>query len=724
MGTKLGDLTVSLEANMAKFSRDMEQAASQTEKTMGKIQGAANMVTSALGLIGVGISFAAIVGQADNAIDALANLDDMAQKTGASVDLLSRLGKVADMTGADFGKVDVELIKLAKNMETADEKGSKFARAMNAIGLSTKGIKDQDPAQVFIDISKKLQDYADGGGKAVLMQDLISKSAAEMLPYMNDVAESVDKFKGVTAEAAAAASRYQDGLGLVRIKYTELTTSIVTAALPAAADFVGALGDLIEGADGVKGVDVAAWADDVAIGLARVVDVAMLLPRLFSAIAGSAKVVYADIETFSTISENVNPVFAAKKLLDGENLTDNINKALADRKAVITKANAQYDELFNAPVDRMEAALMKRIAARNTGGASGDWGREKEKLKYAGGDDAPDKAAAKAAKEAQESAALLARLKEQEGALGLTGAALLSYKLESMNVSEAYKVQARALQTTIDTYNAEEEALKKGAEAKKKLDADMARAAVQNKANVDQISVGLMSEVAREENAHQLRLNDLQIFHDTKLENVMQANALMEAENLRHEQTKAAMQLQFGQQVVGMAGDSASQLYGILQSAGMEQTALGRALFIANKAIAVAEIIMNTEVAAAKALALGPIVGPPMAMAVRVMGYAAAGVVIGTTIASAEGGYDIPAGSNPVTQLHEKEMVLPRAQADVIRGLATNGTGAGKGVSINYSPTINIDGTTDMARNRQMVRDAVEQGNADLVDRLQRAGRI
>lgn len=53
------------------------------------------------------------------------------------------------------------------------------------------------------------------------------------------------------------------------------------------------------------------------------------------------------------------------------------------------------------------------------------------------------------------------------------------------------------------------------------------------------------------------------------------------------------------------------------------------------------------------------------------MSAAAMGFMAG---ASAEKGYDIPAGVNPVTQLHQKEMVLPAAQANVIRDLA-NGRG-------------------------------------------------
>ena len=42
---------------------------------------------------------------------------------------------------------------------------------------------------------------------------------------------------------------------------------------------------------------------------------------------------------------------------------------------------------------------------------------------------------------------------------------------------------------------------------------------------------------------------------------------------------------------------------------------------------------------------------------------------------SAEGGFDVPAGMNPVTQLHQSEMVLPAEHADTIRGLKNQSGG-------------------------------------------------
>ncbi len=65
-----------------------------------------------------------------------------------------------------------------------------------------------------------------------------------------------------------------------------------------------------------------------------------------------------------------------------------------------------------------------------------------------------------------------------------------------------------------------------------------------------------------------------------------------------------------------------------------------------------------------------PIVGPILAPAAAVAAFTA---VMAYDVFSAEGGFDIPAGLNPMTQLHEREMVLPASIAEPLRsGLAGN----------------------------------------------------
>lgn len=97
-------------------------------------------------------------------------------------------------------------------------------------------------------------------------------------------------------------------------------------------------------------------------------------------------------------------------------------------------------------------------------------------------------------------------------------------------------------------------------------------------------------------------------------------------------------------------------------------------------ATAVKNIMTNAWAAMAaawQAMVGIPYVGPVLAVAAAAAAFAGVSALAGK-VASAEGGYDIPAGVNPMTQLHEKEMVLPAKHADVIRSIAdTGGTVAG-----------------------------------------------
>lgn len=76
-----------------------------------------------------------------------------------------------------------------------------------------------------------------------------------------------------------------------------------------------------------------------------------------------------------------------------------------------------------------------------------------------------------------------------------------------------------------------------------------------------------------------------------------------------------------------------------IESALSEGTAARKAAFVAAKGMAVAEAIMNAELASSKALAsLPPPANIPMAAAIKALGYINAGVIAGQTVASFEGG--------------------------------------------------------------------------------------
>jgi len=130
------------------------------------------------------------------------------------------------------------------------------------------------------------------------------------------------------------------------------------------------------------------------------------------------------------------------------------------------------------------------------------------------------------------------------------------------------------------------------------------------------------------------------------------------------------------------------------------QTATSAAVTGIKKTETTENVGMNAIQAAAeafKAMAGIPYVGPILAVGAAAAAMAAVyGLMSGmgggggsstttttTRIPSAAGGWDIPAGINPLTQLHENEMVLPAEHAQTIREMAGQSGGDNSTIIIN-----------------------------------------
>ena len=135
-------------------------------------------------------------------------------------------------------------------------------------------------------------------------------------------------------------------------------------------------------------------------------------------------------------------------------------------------------------------------------------------------------------------------------------------------------------------------------------------------------------------------------------------------------------------------------IFGAKQS--MEQA--GAAATVATKTAETSAVVGANATQAASGAAASqaaiPITGPALAAAAMgamfalVMGLVGGGggsktSTTTTRIPSAAGGWDIPAGINPLTQLHENEMVLPAEHAQTIREMAGQSGGDNSTIIIN-----------------------------------------
>lgn len=137
---------------------------------------------------------------------------------------------------------------------------------------------------------------------------------------------------------------------------------------------------------------------------------------------------------------------------------------------------------------------------------------------------------------------------------------------------------------------------------------------------------------------------------------------------------------------------------------------------VINKASATAEVAKAAGVAGANGVASFAAAPWPVNMGAPGFGAAmalAAGAFGAAATASASEGYDIPAGVNPVTQLHQREMVLPAAQADVVRDMADGGGSAGGGITIHVHAADGESVKRMLMNNKPALVAAIQQAKRD-----------
>lgn len=169
-----------------------------------------------------------------------------------------------------------------------------------------------------------------------------------------------------------------------------------------------------------------------------------------------------------------------------------------------------------------------------------------------------------------------------------------------------------------------------------------------------------------------------------------------------------------GAEVAGQTAQTGAVIAG--ETAKTSATGVGTFARLAMRSFeAVKSIMISAWQAMANALASVP---PPWNIALGGLAFAGVAALAGK-VASARGGYDIPAGVNPLTQLHEEEMVLPKQHANTIRALGRanlNGdSGSGFGMpstSTQGVTNININAVDAKSVKRLLVSNgsAVAQG--------------
>lgn len=286
----LATLSIDLKANLATLETDFNKAGRAAE-ILGQRIAKATGAAVGYGAIATAAAAGALV-YADKIAKQVAGFQDLADKSGAAAAAIASFQTASDVSGVSLDKVASTINKLNSTLAKPLDAKTGAGAAIAAIGLTVEQLRAIAPDQQLELIAKALSNFGDGAGKSAAATALLGKSAGDVIPFLNELAESGRSQIVLTAEQIKAADEYSKRQERAKSELQQLAQAAALQALPALnalTETLVATGEQLVGVDraskALKGsTAVADFASNAAKSLGFIVDAGDGVARVFTGI--------------------------------------------------------------------------------------------------------------------------------------------------------------------------------------------------------------------------------------------------------------------------------------------------------------------------------------------------------------------------------------------------------------------------------------------------------
>jgi hypothetical protein len=221
--------------NQAKIVVTAEDRASAVlRQVSGGVQNAA-AAFARLGTLGAALGAGVVLNGLRALVSSIDDLDEAAQGIGTTAVQLANLRQAALESGVGAEALDTALTKLNVKISEAATGNEEAARLFRAFGVSVKDAAGEArPAtDVLRDLAARFSQLQDGPSKAALAVELFGRSGAKLIPLLNQGADGLERFSGLTDETVREAARLQTEIDKLSGSWERLKNQIAGAVIPA-----------------------------------------------------------------------------------------------------------------------------------------------------------------------------------------------------------------------------------------------------------------------------------------------------------------------------------------------------------------------------------------------------------------------------------------------------------------------------------------------------------
>ena len=219
-------------AGLEKSLNRVDKEATGLLGTFNRLKGITGGLGRGLGALVPAAGVAGLAALGKRAIDTADNLNDLSQRTGVSVESLSKFGAAAADSGSSVDEVAKAMGRLARGVV---DPASKTNEALRSIGISSTDasgkIKSMD--QIMLDVADQFAKMPDGAQKTALAMDLFGKSGANLIPMLNQGRDALNQYSAtIDTQMAQAADKFNDSINAVARAVAGPFNQAITALLP------------------------------------------------------------------------------------------------------------------------------------------------------------------------------------------------------------------------------------------------------------------------------------------------------------------------------------------------------------------------------------------------------------------------------------------------------------------------------------------------------------
>lgn len=260
-------------AAFASASRNMRDLGDKTSGLVDRLGSIGNALRG-ISLIG-NLANTALAAMVHRSIEGVAQFQDLSEKIGDTSTNVAGLKLAADVSGTSLDTVAAASVRLTAGLSKTDDESKGVGAAIKALGLEFDQFKKLSPVEQLDAVAQAMAGFKDGAGKTAVAVALFGKAGAELIPFLNDLAENGRTQIKLSGEQIRAADDYTKSVARLRNELGAIGQETAAGLVPTMAELVSLLRETARYAsDAGTGVSVLQVALD---GLKKVLEVVVLL---------------------------------------------------------------------------------------------------------------------------------------------------------------------------------------------------------------------------------------------------------------------------------------------------------------------------------------------------------------------------------------------------------------------------------------------------------------